>query len=228
MSKQIRGIVIEGLPGTGKSLVIAELKRLHQGLMDAEQNTLALSNRYTTAKARRKSRKPLKRKAHLHMLEAQLRLLSSLAPPAPEHLSPYRLHTQGFFFLLEQFHLYHAHRFEDEDTKPYKKLEKSLKKLHAVTVVLIASPETLARRLRARNPKRYRQLSDGQLALYLDKEQANLIRLAGQSRLPTYVIQADGQAWTQYAQQILGYLAKGANKDTTVRGKPMPDEGCPQ
>lgn len=212
MSKAIRGIVVEGLPCAGKSAVIAELKRLHLELLDGERSMLALSNRYTAAPPRKHGKKPIKRKKHLAMLETRLRLLSDLAPSAAGRCAPFRLHSQGLFFVLEQFHLYHADRYQDEGKKRYRKLEKALKRLHTVTIVLVASPETLARRLRTRNPKRYRQLSDAQLAGYLDKEQANLLRLAGQSRIPTYIIATDGHAWTQYAQQILGYLGKGEGK----------------
>ncbi len=199
---------MEGLPCAGKSAVIAELKRLHLEQLDAERSMLVLSNRYTAAALRKGGKKPVKRKKHLDILEKQRKMLSRFALSGAGACTPFSLHSQGFFFVIEQFHLYHADRYQDDEKKRYRKLEKALKKLHTITIVLIADPETLARRLRARNPKRYRQLSGEQLAEYLDKEQANLIRLAAQSRIPTYVIQTDARAWTQYAQQALGYLGK--------------------
>ena len=50
---------------------------------------------------------------------------------------------------------------------------------------------------------------------YQDKEQANPLRLTGQSRIPTSTISTDGHTWAQYVRQLLSYLGKDANKRPT-------------
>lgn len=195
----MRILIIEGVTGAGKSETLRALGRqpafaagLGPGRVISEEDTLG----EVMDEIAQLGGPPARHVWRLDRVLAALERESKAAPEARFVLE--RLHL-SYYALLPDWELYVPH-------------ERALERLGCASVLLTIDPAALAARSLDRADRRETDWTEGMIAHYGSRD-ATLAEIARSqqrrldaltlTRLPTLVIDTTGQAWDDYAREIL-------------------------
>ncbi len=202
MSKQIRGIILEGQSCSGKTSIFNTIKKCQLSASDAERNVIYLSEHYSqTLNWDNGKLQMLSQKANLKVLSDRISMLEQLNNYA-NSMGEYSRRSRGLFFVFERFHLNYACSFDDTTSEEYVKLEKRLINLNAQVVLCTISHENTAQRLMHRATYSNETVTQQEITKYIENQQ-RLIMFAKNSTVPTMIINTDNLKWNEYAMMIL-------------------------
>jgi hypothetical protein len=202
MSKQIRGIILEGQSCSGKTSIFNAIKRCHPLTDDAERNVIYLAEHYSqTLNWVNGELKMLNQEENLKVLSDRILMLEQLNNHA-NSMGEHSRRSRGLFFVFERFHLNYAFSFNNIIFSEYVKLEKRLSNLNAQVVLCTISPENTKQRLMHRATYTNEAVTEEDIAGYIEN-QRQFIDIANKSTVPTMIINTDGLDWDGYAKMIL-------------------------
>jgi hypothetical protein len=202
MSKQIRGVILEGQSCSGKTSVFDALKRCHTLEPDAERNTIFLAEHYSqTLNYVHGELKSLSQEENLKVLSDRVSMLEQLNDYA-NSMGELSRRSRGLFFVFERFHLNYACCFNAVASDDYKQLERRLFDLNAHVILCTISPDKVEQRLLHRAGNTNSAVSHGDIAEYIERQKI-FIDAAGKSALPTMILNTDDLIWDGYARMIL-------------------------
>lgn len=202
MSKQIRGIILEGQSCSGKTSIFNAIKNCHLSEPDAERNVIYLAEHYSqTLNFVNGKLQMLDKEENLRVLSDRISMLEQLNNYA-NAMGEHSRRSRGLFFVFERFHLNYAFCFNDITSNEYLKLEQRLLNLNALSVLCTISPENTAQRLTHRASNTNEVVTDEGILEYI-KNQQQFIDIANTSTVPTLIINTDDLNWDKYARMIL-------------------------
>lgn len=202
MSKQIRGIILEGQSCSGKTSIFSAIKQLHALENDAERNVVCLAEHYSqNLNWVNGEFQKLKQDENLKVLSDRISMLEQLNNYA-NSMGESSRRSRGLFFVFERFHLNYAFCFNDITSNEYLKLEQRLCNLNALSVLCTISPENTVQRLTHR-ASYTNEIVTNEGILEYNKNQQQFIDIANKSTVPTLIINTDDLNWDKYAKMIL-------------------------
>lgn len=206
----MRGVILEGIPGTGKS----QIYRLLVGETAQKNLSLfALSENCTE-----RMLEPLRQASLAESLSILDRIIFVLEGYA--QLPCLNVSGKNKFFLLERFHFSHCLDIAGmEYWNRYSGIEDKLKSFDAVVIVLTIAPEDIPERT-LRQTRKVRPASwssylntlgktDTEIAGYYRQQQEQLVALSRRSLLPCHFVDTTKQNWTETAEKISHILFTG-------------------
>ena len=205
MSKQIRGVILEGQSCSGKTSIFNALKDCHLVEKDAERNVIYLAEHYSqTLNLINGEFKNLSQEENLRVLSDRISMLENLNDYA-NSLGEHSRRSRGLFFVFERFHLNYASNFNDVDSDKYLELESRLINLNAQVVLCTISEENTEQRLRHRSSYTNEVVTKEMVDQYIEN-QHHFINVANKSSLSTMIINTDTLQWESYAEMILNKI----------------------
>jgi hypothetical protein len=205
MSKQIRGVILEGQSCAGKTSIFNALKRLHPEIPDAERNVIFLAEHYSqTLNWVNGTFQNLTREENLKVLSDRISMLEQLNAYA-NTMGDSSRHSRGLFFVFERFHLNYAVNFNDLTSDAYVAIESRLINLNALTVLCTNSPEKTEQRLLHRAAYITEPITKEYVDNY-NKDQRHRVEMANKSSVPTIIMNTDDLDWDSYARMILDHI----------------------
>lgn len=202
MSKQIRGIILEGQSCSGKTSIFNAIKQCHFLEDDAERNVIYLAEHYSqTLNFVNGKFQLLSREENLKVLSDRISMLEQLNDYA-NAMGVNSRRSRGLFFVFERFHLNYAHNFNDITSEAYVKLEQRLCNLNAQAVLCTISAGNTEQRLLHRATYTNEAVTQEDIIEYIES-QKQFVGFAKRSAVPTMIINTDERNWDRYAQMIL-------------------------
>lgn len=202
MSKQIRGIILEGQSCSGKTSIFNAIKHCHLLEADAECNVIYLAEHYSqTLNWVNGEFQELNQEENLRVLSDRISMLEQLNNYA-NSMGVYSCRSRGLFFVFERFHLNYAHSFNDISSDEYLKLEQRLFSLNSQVVLCTISPENTTQRLLHRATYKKEVVTQEDITKYIEN-QLRFVDFANKSTVPTMIINTDDLNWDGYARLIL-------------------------
>ena len=202
MSKQIRGIILEGQSCSGKTSIFNAIKLCHLSEADAERNVIYMAEHYSqTLNFVNGKLKKLTKEENLSVLSDRVSMLEQLNNYA-NSMGEHSRRSRGLFFVFERFHLNYAQNFNNITSEEYVKLEQRLINLNAQTVLCTISPENITQRLMHRAAYTNELVTKEHITKYIENQQ-RFIDFANKSTVPTMIINTDDLNWDVYARMIL-------------------------
>jgi len=202
MSKQIRGIILEGQSCSGKTSIFNAIKLCHLSEVDTERNVIYLSEHYSqTLNWVNGELKNLNQEENLRVLLDRISMLEQLNNYA-NSMGEHSRRSRGLFFVFERFHLNYDCCFNDTTSDEYIKLEQILSELNAQVVLCTISPENTTQRLMHRATYTNEVVTQEDITKYIENQQ-RFVDFANKSTVPTIIINTDDLNWDGYARMIL-------------------------
>ena len=202
MSKQIRGIILEGQSCSGKTSIFNAIKRCHPLADDAERNVIFLAEHYSqTLNFVNGELKNLSQEENMRVLSDRISMLEQLNCYA-NSMGEFSRRSRGLFFVFERFHLNYAGAFCDMSSSEYVKLEQRLFEINAQVVLCTISPQNTEKRLLHRATFTHDTVTQEDVSKYI-KNQQRFINIATKSTVPTMILNTDELDWDGYARMIL-------------------------
>lgn len=202
MSKQIRGIILEGQSCSGKTSIFNALKNCHQFEDNAERNVIFLSEHYSqTLNWVNGKLQNLNQKENLRVLSDRISMIKQLNIYA-NSMGEHSRSSRGLFYVFERFHLNYAFSHNDTISKEYVELQKNLIGLNAQVALCTISPQNVERRLTHRATYTKEIVTQEDIATYIENQQ-RYVNVANDSIIPTMIINTDNLNWNGYAKMIL-------------------------
>lgn len=205
MSKQIRGIILEGQSCSGKTSIFSALKRCHPSENDAERNVIYLAEHYSqTLNWVNGKLQNLNQEENLSVLSDRISMLEQLNNYA-NSMGEHSRRSRGLFFVFERFHLNYVFSHNDMDSAEYVKLEQRLLSLNAKVVLCTISPRNVEPRLIHRATYSNEVVTQEAITKYIENQQ-RFVDIANKSNVPTMMINTDDLNWDGYARMILNRI----------------------
>jgi len=202
MSKQIRGVILEGQSCSGKTSIFNALKSCHILESDAERNIIYLAEHYSqTLNWVNGKFQYLSQEENLRVLSDRISMLEQLNNYADSMGEHFR-QSRGLFFVFERFHLNYAFSHNDITSEDYGKLEQRLIRLNAQVILCTISHENVRQRLMHRATYTNEVVTQESIEKYIENQQ-RFVNIANKSTVPTMIINTDDLAWERYAKMIL-------------------------
>lgn len=202
MSKQIRGIILEGQSCSGKTSIFSALKRCHPLDNDAERNVIYLAEHYSQKLNWVNGKlQNLNQEENLRVLSDRISMLEQLNNYA-NSMGEHSRRSRGLFFVFERFHLNYAFSHNDIDSVEYVKLEQRLLSLNAQVVLCTISNRNVEPRLIHRATYTNEVVTQEAITKYIENQQ-RFVDIANKSNVPTMIINTDDLNWDGYARMIL-------------------------
>jgi thymidylate kinase len=202
MSKQIRGIILEGQSCSGKTSIFNAIKRCHFAEDDAERNVIYLAEHYSqTLNCVHGELKNLSREENLQVLKDRISLLEHLNSYA-NSMGEHSRRSRGLFFVFERFHLNYAYSFHDFTSDEYLQIEYRLLNLNVQVVLSTISSTRTEQRLKHRSTYTGEVVTNESIKNYMENQQY-FCDIANKSSLPTMILNTDSMDWDGYAKKIL-------------------------
>jgi thymidylate kinase len=209
-----RGLIIEGISGSGKTSVLKALLQHKQTEKNWAHSQLVLTEYHTQRVLEGKEQQgSLEPGDHLALLEELVAFIEGLELRRRE-----RGWAQGapaesdFFFVLERFHLTHVFRFPYMNWEMVKPLDQRLKNLNAAIILLTVKAKILEKRLFARRHAcwlnylhRYGSTPAAIVDTFMQRQQL-AVDLAARSSLPVITIDTSRKTPAEAAGIILAQL----------------------
>ncbi len=201
----IRGIILEGMPCSGKTSLLNALKRIHAVNPENERSVIILGEHYSQV-LQSVNGEPFKYncREHIEILNGRVEMLEGLNNHS-ESLGPYSRRARGVFFIYERFHLNHRHAFPENDQADIENIEARLSNLNAVCYLLSISNSKVGERLITRD-NHLSTLSDSDMQLKVDEytcSRDELDVIANSSLLECKKLNTDSLNWDMYASNII-------------------------
>lgn len=205
MSKQIRGIILEGQSCSGKTSIFNAIKHCQFTEVDAERNVIYLSEHYSqTLNWVNGELRNLSQEENLSILSNRILMLEQLNNYA-NSMGEHSRRSRGLFFVYERFHLNYACCFNDIASDKYLTLEHRLHELNAQVVLCVISSANVEERLNHRATYANEIITNENIMNYIENQQ-RFIDAANKSSLPTMILNTDSMDWGGYAKRILDYM----------------------
>ncbi len=203
----VRGIIIEGIAGSGKTTLRKHL--MHR--LSVSNASLISINEYCTERCL----EPLKDAGpdeSAEVLTGIVRLLNNFQNLPCRSSDEFRK-----LFILERFHMSHCLDIANQEfTAGYRYIDRQMKELNAVIVLLTLEPSSILERS-VISTKKTRPASwsdylstlgptDQDVAAYYQCQQELFISFCGQSAIPFSVFDATNPDWTEMAGTIAGKM----------------------
>jgi len=202
MSKQIRGIILEGQSCSGKTSIFNALKHCHPLEDNAERNVIFLSEHYSqTLNWVNGKLQDLNQEENLRVLSDRILMLKQLNNYA-NSMGEHSRRSRGLFFVFERFHLNYAFNHNDTTSKEYVELQQKLLDLNAQVVLCTISPQNVMQRLIHRAIYTNEMVTQEDISRYSENQQ-RFVDIADKSIIPTIIINTDNLNWEEYAKMIL-------------------------
>lgn len=202
MSKQIRGIILEGQSCSGKTSIFNAIKHCHFSEDDAERNVIYLAEHYSqTLNCVNGKLQNLNQEENLKVLSERISMLEQLNNYA-NSMGEHSRRSRGLFFVFERFHLNYACNFNDITSDEYVKIEQRLFSLNAQVVLCTISPENTTQRLMHRATYTNEVVTQEDITKYIENQQ-RFVDFANKSTVPTMILNTDDLNWDGYARVIL-------------------------
>jgi len=202
MSKQIRGIILEGQSCSGKTSIFNAIKHCHPLETDAERNVVYLAEHYSqTLNYINGELKNLRQEENLRALSDRISMLEQLNNYA-NSMGEHSRRSRGLFFVFERFHLNYAYCFNDIASDEYVKLEQRLVNLNVQVGLCTISPQNTKQRLIHRASYTNEVVTQEDITKYIENQQ-HFVDFASKSTLPTMIINTDDLNWDGCARTIL-------------------------
>jgi thymidylate kinase len=202
MSKQIRGIILEGQSCSGKTSIFNTLKHYHTSEDNAERNVIYLSEHYSqTLNWINGKLRNLNQEENLRVLSDRISMLEQLNKYA-NSMGEHSRRSRGLFFVFERFHLNYALSHNDTTSKEYLELQQRLLDLNVQVVLCTISPQNIEQRLTHRATYTNEIVTQADITKYIENQQRS-IDVANKSIVPTMIINTDDLNWDGYAKMIL-------------------------
>jgi thymidylate kinase len=202
MSKQIRGIILEGQSCSGKTSIFNALKRCHPLEDNAERNVIYLSEHYSqTLNWINGNLQNLNQEKNLRVLSDRIAMLENLNDYA-NSMGEHSRRSRGLFFIFERFHLNYALSHNDTSSKEYLELQRRLLDLNAQVVLCTLSPQRVEQRLTHRSTYTNEIVKLEDITRYIENQQL-FVDVASKSMVPTMILNTDDLTWDRYAKMIL-------------------------
>lgn len=202
MSKQVRGIILEGQSCSGKTSIFNAIKRCQFAEDDAERNVIYLSEHYSqTLNWVNGELKNLSQEENLSALTDRISMLEQLNTYA-NSMGTHSRRSRGLFFVFERFHLNYAYCFNDINSDKYLKLERRLFDLNVQVVLCTVSSANAEQRLKHRATYTNEIVTKENIMKYIESQQ-RFIDIASKSSLPTTILNTDSMDWDSYAKRLL-------------------------
>lgn len=203
MSKQIRGIILEGQSCSGKTSIFNAIKKIHQMNPDNERNVIYLSENYSqNLNLINGKYENLFREDNMKILSERITMLEQLNNYA-NSMGEHSRRARGLFYVFERFHLNFALCFQNSLDKEYRDIEQRLYNLNAHTILCTVSNDKIFERINHRDSTV--QFSEKVINDYI-ANQNFLINTANSSLLATSVINTDSLDWDAYAKVALSKI----------------------
>jgi excinuclease UvrABC helicase subunit UvrB len=202
MSKQIRGIILEGQSCSGKTSIFNALKHCHPSEDDAERNVIYLSEHYSqTLNWVNGKLQNLNQEENLRVLSDRILMIEQLNNYA-NSMGEHSRRSRGLFFVFERFHLNYAFSHNDTTSKEYVELQQRLLGLNTQVVLCTISPQNVEQRLTHRATYTNEMVTQEGIMKYIENQQ-RFVDVANKSIVPTMIINTDDLNWDGYAKMIL-------------------------
>lgn len=202
MSKQIRGIILEGQSCSGKTSIFNAIKHCQFAEDNAERNIIYLSEHYSQMLNWVNGKlQNLSQEENLRVLSDRIAMLEHLNNYA-NSMGEHSQRSRGLFFVYERFHLNYAYCFNDTDSDEYVKLENRLNNITAQVVLCTISSENTEQRLRHRATYTNQVVTQNEIYKYIENQQ-RFINIASKSSVPTTIVNTDDLNWDKHARKIL-------------------------
>lgn len=191
MKKICKGLIIEGIPGTGKTTLLKKMRQTNMGEKLACSSSFVFSEEITQRVLEKQFNKGATNKSH------HLELLEEIILPMENYKT--RLLNRGwdelhFYYILERFHLTHASYYSYLDWEDLETIDWRLKKLGAKACLLTMKEEVFIERIIDRRGmawhiylSRYGE-TEKEIVKHYMRQQDQLIYLLSKTNLPTLVI----------------------------------------
>jgi thymidylate kinase len=205
LAQYVRGIMLEGVSGVGKTSTLLALKQLQASNENNERSVIVLGEHYCQILREDNGRFELmNRNEHIKLLKSRLSLIEDLKQYACSVGNASR-RSRGLFVILERFYLNHIVHFDDGDSAEMLEISERINRLGIKEVLLVASDE---KHLDKHNNEPYddlQGLSNEQIKQHNDWKTTfrKFETEATHSRIPVLTINTDGLDWNEYAKRIL-------------------------
>jgi thymidylate kinase len=205
MSKQIRGIILEGQSCSGKTSIFNAIKQYHLSEENSERNVIYLSEHYSqTLNFVNGKLQLLTKEENLKVLGDRISMLETLNNYA-NSMGEHSRRSRGLFYVFERFHLNYACHFNDTVSEEYSELERRLIKLNAHTFLFTISPDNVPPRLKHRETDKNKIFTEDEINEYINYQQ-RFIDTANKSKVKTTILNTDSLNWTEYAKIIFSEI----------------------
>jgi thymidylate kinase len=212
-----RGLIVEGIPGTGKTTLIREIQRMERFVARQAVSFLLFGEEMTQRTLEWKTLQgTLKPDDHFALFDELLMLLEQQQIRFHERGWKGENASQQFLYLLERFHLTHTTYYPYLEQADFTQVEERLLKVGARGCLLVMEPSVMRQRIIDSRPypgwrayiARYGADEKAIIEHYIRQQNAMLER-AKQSRLSWLVLDTSQMNWVELAPRILAHWLNG-------------------
>lgn len=205
-----RGLLIEGIPGTGKTCTIRQIQRIPAFSQRASTSLLMIGEEMTQRTLERRSLEgSLSAKDHIELLDEILLPLEQQQKRFAERGWDGSQEQFGFTYLLERFHFTHVTNYGYMRDWDFSTIEERLNDLSGKGCLLVMDPEVMKQRIIDSRPfpawrkyiSRYGESDEKILAHYLE-QQERMRELVQKSKLNWLVINTSEANWSVVATSV--------------------------
>ena len=207
LAQYVRGIMLEGLSGVGKTSTLLALKQLQASDENNERSVIVLGEHYCQILSEDNgSFKLMNRDEHIKILKSRLSMIEKLNQYACS-LGNASRRSRGLFVILERFYLNHVVHFDDGESVEMVEISERINRLGIKEVLLISSDEKHLDKHNNEPHDDLQGLSREQVQQHNDWKTTlrKFVIEATHSRIPVLTINTDGLDWNEYAKRILSF-----------------------
>lgn len=208
--QQVTGLVIEGIPGTGKSTLIHHLSR-HPTISNREFMTFLTYGEEITQRV-------LEKKHNQGQISKQdnLNLLREIIDPLENYRDYYQQRWSSsagykFAFILERFHLTHTTYFEHLDWSDVIEFDRKLARLNTKVCLLTLSRSVMKDRIIYRRGEEWRNYisrfgtTEEEIIDYYWQVQQQKKKLAAKSKLPVFTVNTSQISERKAVEKVINF-----------------------
>jgi thymidylate kinase len=196
MEPNLKGLIIEGTAGTGKTSVLRGLLAHPAWTGRPQISSLVLSEHHTMRVLENKREHgTLTRQDHIGLLDNIVEMLAAFSRRlgsmdwARRNRKNHQLH-----FVLERFHLSHLFHYESLDWEDVAGIEERLGRMNAQLCILTVNDQAMQQRITGDSTKQWRKYlqsvgrSEAEIIAHFSLQQKKLLALCERTSLPVEVI----------------------------------------